>query len=369
MIFLLTPNVRIIDNEGELINLIGNDIFMWTKRSLSKGLEYIIRNTKITIDRCTHSGFSIYLYPEYPKEEKAIYIHVGFFGSNVTIQDLVGNGVGGGYQDRRYGTLLVNLALQVIKHWFDDHQNILVSGRVSDVGDNDEKETCRARRNYFWSSFGFQLGDMEASNTHMEAKLIDLSCKKGELIQGYLPINLSVGDFWRYFNRPTIAHEMAECIKNINTDEYALQDVPDFQLMWGKREKTLLLGSRILNLGFLAIYVSVMVLLFPYLNINELLGVGFGAGVISWLANYASFPYLIKILPGYRAFERYSEKRNNEFERISEKIEHFEAENGGLIWRIFEPLSLMDESLLRDDFKQISSGSKGNFFSREGIER
>ncbi|MEH6447827.1 MAG: hypothetical protein V7765_04115 [Oleispira sp.] len=353
---------------------------MWMKRNLSKGLEYRVRNTLINISRCSSSGFTICLYPEFPSRDKNIRIIVGFAGRNVIFNDLLGNSKESGYQDRHYGTLLVNLAIRVIKCWFNNDEEVKVSGSVSDQSDSTDRKKCRERRNSFWHSFGFKLNDMKAGCTPMSAKLGGLKIKERPSIDGYLSTDLKLSTFWRYFNRPTLLPHILECINTIDTDKYKPRSILSYDEIREKFNKAVNVQDKIINRIFMASFLVLTAMVYDFLDINLFPKIDFSLGflqsvypivilsVVLFVINTIIKTHIFKIMPYYRTYNLNLETRKLQLKQLSNKINDLEIQYGGFIWQLYESLKVIDTSLDCKDFNLVSKASQEMILGADDVE-
>ena len=186
-------------------------------------MEYQDKYTRIQITSIINDGFYIYLYPQ-KSNSQSIYLCVTLSDNFIRIEDLVGNGEHSGFQNKGYGTLLVNLAIQIIRLIYNDRPNILVTGRVSNMDDEDLVRSSQ-RRNHFWSSFGFKLKDQKAYNTRMEARLSDLVLKDRGMLSDSLSSMLSLSKFYRYFNRPLISIDVDDRERHHSGRKKRIKDI------------------------------------------------------------------------------------------------------------------------------------------------
>jgi hypothetical protein len=109
-------------------------------------------------------------------------------------EDIQGNNFDSGIHGKGVGSLLVNLALQVIKGKLPAES--VVEGEMSDVGDPRESEilnNCQTHRAKFWESFGFKVMPGKQGAENIAARLSELNVKEYGLAWGkfprYIPLN------------------------------------------------------------------------------------------------------------------------------------------------------------------------------------
>lgn len=320
----------------------------WLKYNLTKGMEYREKDVRIHITPCKSNGFSISLDPNIRERRSTIRIHIGFRGDEITVQDLVGNGEGTQYQDKGYGTLLFNLALQVIRVIYLDDPDTTVMGDVSNKSDSADIEGCAKRRNHFWNSFGFTLVDPSAPNTPMSSPLHALKMVDRGLVQGYIPTTLGLSAFYRYFNRCLVPERDAIPIKAINLDDISHKGITSKD----KLAALLLRAGSQVNwaFGLLAIVTIGLCLAFVLeaeLAHDAIFKILAASGAALFVFYALLLHKLIGLMPAYRTYLALSEQRRQEITVIQKKIMGIEDELQGAVERVYNALA-PSHPLLRD---------------------
>ena len=328
---------------------------MWLQYRLSKGLEYIDRHFNLVLTPVSAlSKFSIYLYPDYPREDHSIYIHFDIFTDHTRMVDLVGNGENSGYQNQGYGTLLVNLALQVMRTIVDN--NIPVEGDVSNRGDEDI-DTSGARRHHFWQSFGFKPAGPDSHNTTMVANLDELKILNRGSIEGILPTTLRLAEFYPPANRPVIQAQLEKTLRELDVRSFATADLPDANTIYQARTRSLNWTSRLAYLSILCTAGGLAALLYPLSATGwQWLTVATGLGLLT--APGFMTARLVKFVPWYRNAVQDNQGRLDGIQQIQQTIIDLEAAHDGFAWRLYEPLAHIDAGIRSEAFDAIAHSSR-----------
>ncbi|VAW62966.1 hypothetical protein MNBD_GAMMA11-3430 [hydrothermal vent metagenome] len=331
---------------------------MWLKHNLKNGLEYIDRNFKLVIPPIRHSNFSIYLYPCYPNTNTKLYIYVDFCHDHYKIIDLLGNGESSKYQDQGYGTLLVNLALQVMRCFSD--KKILVKGNISNLNDND-LEKSSSRRHHFWQSFGFKLKSPELYNTPMQAHLNNLNIIDRGMIQHSLSTTLNLHIFYSFINRPTAQESDVTLINNLDLELFSTKQITKYNIINKIRLHSIKWANR-LAYSSIIIFIAGTLFLFYPLSTDQLKWFSVLSIVaLLFIPNFLTYR-LAGFLPGYRRSEKQNKKRLESILSIRNELISLEKKRGGFIWRIYNPLAKIDPTIKNKAFDKMANLSKNQHF-------
>ena len=336
---------------------------MWLRRSLSKGLEYIEHNTKINIIRVNDQGFSIFLYPNYPDQKNNIQISLCFIDDKVIFADLIGNGERSGHQDKKYGTLLTNLTIQILNTWFEGRP-FTAYGTLSNRGDIHDLDGCHSRRKHFWESFGFELKSPESFDSPMSTSSGNLKIVDRGHVNQHISTTLSISSFHRYFNRPIVPLKVKNCILSLEEFDFQTNDIPAIDSISLLEDKAWWWGNKISMLLCLILYCFICAIVFNYFGYEILFSSLFGLLVPLFFLNNEIRYRLKKIIPHSRSAGALLRERNHLIDDLNRKINALEAENSGLVWRAYHSLSLHDPSIKNVDFDTVSESSKSLFFGR-----
>ena len=111
-------------------------------------------------------------------------------------EDIQGNNFDSGLHGKGVGSLLVNIALQVIKNKLPAES--LIDGEMSDVGDPRESNllnNCQIHRAKFWESFGFKVISGKRGAEKITARLSELSVKEYGLVLDKFPRYIPLEQF------------------------------------------------------------------------------------------------------------------------------------------------------------------------------
>lgn len=332
----------------------------WIRHNLKHGMEYQGKNVRINFVPDQSGGFAIYLDPNTKERRNTVNLFVGFKSGEIVIQDLVGNGESSQYQNKRYGTLLFNIAIQVIRVLYRDEPDLLVKGQVSNKSDSGDLDDGARRRNHFWKSFGFTLDDPTAHNTWMAAPIHALKVVDRGLVDGKIPTTLALSRFYRYFNRCLISEQDVSAIKEVNLDDLDHSGLPSKEKMAGllRLARTQgrwifgILASMLMGLG-VALIVRGDFSREVAFNTITVMGVALFLFYILYLYK------LVGLAPAYREHDKLSKKRNNALTDIRNKILEIEDKLQGAVERAYRALAPLHTSLreqeLQETVRKISS--------------
>lgn len=352
----------------ENIRKIEKELFVVTKKQLKHGLEWIYRKTKITVsyEDCGH--LDLFLYPDYPNEQKklVLFLKVNEADGRVNVTDLMGNGHESGFQDSGYGTLIFNVAIQALYAIYEidlgntSTETITLSASVSSSGDPaDEpyRSQCRDRRARFWSKFGFQLHDPSEFNTRMKASLSQLHLCNGGLVKNGSPRLVSLDQFWVKGYAPKVFQSDIDELLALDFYQFNLQSCPSRSDVDQALYATVSWARCIARMLPVVFGLGVFYLAFPY--VDPLRGILF-----SFLGIFGCYVMLQFLggklwtaLPSYRSYVELSEMRGKIISNVKDYIRDVEDKNNGLLWRLHQGLQTMD-NFQKDIFNEMAEASK-----------
>lgn len=230
-----------------------------------------------------------------------------------------------------------------LKAYYREHfpnrplEEISVFGEVSvifEAGfDAEKRREWGARRNRFWSKFGFLLDDPEEAYTNMHAKLADLKCVEGETQNGTEKY-VDLSDFWELDHGPEVY------LRDINTlldlevaafrepEAVSIQRIQEFDIRAVKQ--SVWLGRFAFLLMTAAVIVLYSVLSIELWSSSLLLSLPI-AYVLSNVLEYK----VSQRLPAVRYAREIRWLRAAAISRIGQLIVELEEENNGFLWRIY----------------------------------
>jgi hypothetical protein len=177
--------------------------------------------TKINI-ALRDNWLDIYYFPDQTRDEPNIRLFVELRENSVKFTDLIGNGTGTGYQCKYIGTVLVNLAIQMLKLIYKEkHESIIVTGETCPDRTAQEPSytTDIARRAHFWQRFGFVLENPTEAVSPFRSNLANLQIVDRGVV-GDISTLLSVNSFWRNYHQPKLYPQDMVLIQQVDTDSY-----------------------------------------------------------------------------------------------------------------------------------------------------
>lgn len=340
-----------------------------TREDLQHGLEWVSGKTKITVQ---YSGgyLDVFLYPDYPNEQRSICLYLGIIGNRVSVTDLVGNGYQSGFQSDGYGTLIFNIGIQALYAFFgvkpsdQEAKEIRVTGKVSSVGDpgdEPERSKCGNRRNSFWASFGFLIKEPNNFDTTMKARLSDLHLKVGGLTTNGTPRTVTLEEFWLKGEAPKLLTLDLEALMAADLEQFQLDQCPTEEMLEAQWDKAIS-HSRGIRRSLWLLMVSVCAYI-AFISFRPLdaISVSCGAVFVSFLLSSYIDNRIWNLLPSYRRYRDLREKRCEIITNIKDYIQELESSHNGLIWRLHRGLKEVDSSLADDIFTEMAEDSKKQY--------
>lgn len=341
---------------------------MVTKKQLNHGLEWVNKKTKITIayEDCGH--LDIFLYPDYPNEQKKVvlFLKVNESDGRVHVTDLMGNGHESGLQNSGYGTLIFNVAIQTLYAIYEidfgnaSAETITLSASVSSSGDpTDEpyRSECRDRRAHFWSKFGFQLHEPSEFHTNMKASLNQLHLCNGEPIGNGSPRLVGLDQFWLKGHAPKVFQSDIDELLAIDFFQFNLDSCPSRNDVDQALYATLFWARCITRTLTVIFSIGIFYLTLPY--VDSIMAILFSfLGIFGWYVLLQILDgKLWAALPSYRKYVNLSEMRGKIISSLKDYIRGVEDKNNGLLWRLHQSLQTID-NFKSDIFNELAEASK-----------
>jgi len=334
------------------------------------GMEYINGKIRATIRVTNHREIYVYLYTDYPSEnEEPITFFATIQARGIRFDDVFGNGHGSNRQDRGYGTLITNIAVELshyyARHWNDIDEldgHWIVTGRVSNVGDENlstgDQERCQARRQYFWESkYHFNLRDREDSATSMEMPLSQLQPAP---VKNGLP-DITLDDFWLESKRPILQKHDYDAFMGLDPDEFSFPSDSCLTKKELNKKQTIVYYTGQCLLCMLCLILTVILSAVPFwfdkqYALGPYFSLSIGTIILAGLFMFKQtngFDRFWCFTPGYRSLTAHKNARSNSYKILQTRVCNKEKSFNGIIWRVYDALLKMNDGFSKDEYQKL----------------
>jgi hypothetical protein len=215
----------------------------------------------------------------------------------VELVDLTGNGIGNSTNNVGIGTLLVNVAIQILRTIYDGRlQDVSVRGTTCPLSglDGREHEIDVANRVRFWTSFNLTIDEPEQPRAAIRGLLSEFRLKDRGKCLGKINTLLSIRDFWRGYHRPNLFPQELDSLRQLDLDKSSLLKLPSDEELDNKEEQTRNRYFYIRTVVTTAFFIFLVRLLF----LNDLMSFNWLSGAIAltlafqWLLHRFTFPFI-----------------------------------------------------------------------------